>query len=91
MNTENTGFVVQTTTVDETPLMENDKVFWMVLVEGQQGSTKRHSTYESAATEAERLCRQQSRRAFVLRANEYVTILNPPTKWFSLRESLSDE
>ena len=61
--------------------MENDKVFWMVYVEGQQGPTKRHPTRISAIEEAERLCRQTCRRVFVLRADEYASLAEAPVDW----------
>ena len=54
--------------------MTDNKVFWMVYVEGMGGPSVPHSRMSEARIEAERLCRQENRRVFILKAELYVKV-----------------
>ena len=66
--------------------MTDDKVFWMVYVEGLRAPEYQHFTHASAVVEAERLCRQENRRVFLLKADHFVSVSEAPIKWFMLKE-----
>ena len=70
--------------------MTDEKVFWMVYVKGMNLPRVRHSTMLEAQTEAERLCRQEKRLVYVLKAEHFVSLAYNPTEWFLLKENDND-
>jgi len=57
--------------------------FWMVLIDGTRSTSYKHTTFDSARIEAERLLKlcEPDRGATILEAVEYGRIKNPPFEW----------
>jgi len=46
--------------------MGTEAKFWMVVVDGKDGPSKRHKSYAVACAEAERLCEKEHGNVYVL-------------------------
>lgn len=58
--------------------------FWMVYVEGTRGCSRRHTEYEIAKGEAERLLKQPcnyGKKVYLLEAVEFVHFEEMPVQW----------
>ena len=62
----------------------NEDRFWMVWIEGREGPTKKHETFDDARREAERLLalpQNYGRKAYVLHPDCYGIVEPPPITW----------
>ena len=63
----------------------NPEVFWCVMRDkGESYVSKRHPCFESAKMEAQRLCRKEGGRFYVLQLVGYVQPSPTPIEWVDL-------
>ncbi len=60
---------------------EIEQTFWMVWCDGRRTPAKVHRTCRQAQVEAERICKQEKRRVYVLKAESVCFPKEPPVEW----------
>jgi hypothetical protein len=61
--------------------MKPEDVFYMVYCPERGKPTAQHSGFTDARDEAERICRKENKRVWVLVSNSYVEPSEMPVKW----------
>ena len=62
--------------------MGEEKVFWMIYVEGGRAPERKHETRESAVVEAKRLARVTGKKVYILESMEYMELSD--VEWHGL-------